>query len=542
MRLHQFRMSTGRTRAGRRLVHCRVTRHSCVKSDGEATNARFELMGHLFVAQGDLTKLACDAVLVPCDADMNVNDVWSPILAEDLQQGARSNWLRLPGHPNSAGVVPLPDHDQRRIHAFVTVDDDRLTTPEDVVLRLWKAVEKVSSGLTAKDGRERPLIGVPLPGVGEGGLGGHRGKVIDHLLREHRNADIFPDVALILTSRRNLAAAQVRRTDADWPDLDPELRAEADRLGELARRNELSLFLGAGVSLPAGLPSWDKLLRDLAIAGGQPEPSIGSKAEDAATVLRDALGDRYHELLTGMLDAPRHAVGHALLANLRVPQMVTTNFDPCFELALEAVWGLEFRVLARELAGGSLPWLLKLNGDVKKPETIVLTREEFDRHKEEAQPLRAVVQSLMLTSHLLFVGYSMREESFLELAAAVNRIRDQAQCLDRRPVGTAIAITRRDSDDRDQDIQYLAMNTTSPKEGARQLEIFLDRVCWKAASSDERAAQYLLDADYESGLTRDEQALRKSLVEFMNGVGEDGKRSAGWPVVQRMLRALGADT
>ena len=498
-------------------------------------------MGHLFVAQGDLTKLACDAVLVPCDAGMNVNDVWSPILPVGLQQGDRSNWLRLPGHPNDAGVVPLADHDRRRVCAFVTVDDDRLTTPEDVVLRLWEAVEEVSRGLTAKDGRERPLIGVPLPGVGEGGLGGHRGKVIDHLLREHRNADIFPDVALILTSRRNLAAAQVRRTDVDWPGLDSELRAEADRLGELARRNELSLFLGAGVSLPAGLPSWDKLLQHLATAAGQPDPPSGSKAEDAATVLRDALGVHYHEVLAGILDAPRHAVGHALLANLRVPQMVTTNFDPCLELALEAILGQEFRVLARELAGGGLPWLLKLNGDVKKPETIVLTRAEFDRHKEEAQPLRGVVQSLMLTSHLLFVGYSMQEESFLELAAAVNRIRDQAQSPDRRPVGTAIAITQRDSEERHQDIQYLAMNTTSPTEGARQLEIFLDRVCWKAGSSDDWVAQYLLDADYESGLTRNERALRKSLVAFINDVGDEAKQSAGWPVVQRMLRALGAD-
>lgn len=258
-------------------------------------------------------------------------------------------------------------------------------------------------------------------------------------------------------------------------------------------------------------------------------------------MLRDALGVHYHEVLAGILDAPRHAVGHALLANLRVPQMVTTNFDPCLELALEAILGQEFRVLARELAGGGLPWLLKLNGDVKKPETIVLTRAEFDRHKEEAQPLRGVVQSLMLTSHLLFVGYSMQEESFLELAAAVNRIRDQAQSPDRRPVGTAIAITQRDSEERHQDIQYLAMNTTSPTEGARQLEIFLDRVCWKAGSSDDWVAQYLLDADYESGLTRNERALRKSLVAFINDVGDEAKQSAGWPVVQRMLRALGAD-
>jgi hypothetical protein len=39
----------------------------------------------------------------------------------------------------------------------------------------------------------------------------------------------------------------------------------------------------------------------------------------------------------------RHAVGNAPLAGLRVKQMVTTNFDPCLELALETVLKGEFR-------------------------------------------------------------------------------------------------------------------------------------------------------------------------------------------------------
>ncbi|MGE2736086.1 SIR2 family protein [Mycolicibacterium vaccae] len=498
-------------------------------------------MGHLFVAQGDLTKLACDAVLVPCDSDMDINSVWSPILPAGLARGDHSRWLRLPGRPNAAGVVDLDDHDGRRVRAFVAVDDDELPTADDVVQRLWNAVSGVSEGLSPRDERARALIGIPLPGVGDGGLSGHRGEVIEKLLEKHRSTDIPHDVALILTSRRNLAAAQNRRCDSDWQELDSDLRAEADHLGELARQKQLSLFLGAGVSMPAGLPDWDELLRRMAMEAGLAEPSSESKREDVATSLRDALGDRYHNVLCELLDAPRHAVGHALLANLRVPQMVTTNFDPCLELALHPVVDGQYKVLARELANGDQPWLLKLNGDVKAPKSIVLTRDEFDRHEVESQPLRGVVQALMLTSHLLFVGYSMREESFLELAAAVNRIRDQAQCLDRSPTGTAISITRRDNDKYHPDLRYVSMNTTSLKEGARQLEMFLDRICWKAATGDDWAAQYLLDPDYESGLRENERALRDSLFRFMADVGEDAKTSPGWPLVVETLRALGAD-
>lgn len=497
-------------------------------------------MGHLFVAQGDLSKLACDAILVPCDAEMNVNRAWSTILPVGLERGDHPNWLRIPGDRRKAGIVRLDDHDGRRVCAFVAVDDDDIATPNDVVQRLWDALEEVSDGLTATDGRVRPLIGIPLPGVGDGGLGGHRGKVIETLLRKHRSSSIFHDVALVLTSKRNLAAAQNRRYDTDWPDLDSELLAEADRLGELARRKELSLFLGAGVSVPAGLPSWDQLLRRLASEAGESKPFGAQPPEDVATAIRDALGEQYHATLSKLLDAPKHAVGHALLANLQVPQMVTTNFDPCLELALQPVCEAGFRVLARELARGGRPWLLKLNGDIKAPRSIVLTRDEFERQKIEGQPLRAVVQALMLTSHLLFVGYSMREESFMELAAAVTKIRNQAESPNESHAGTAISITQRNPPEHHADLRHITMKSASSSEGARKLEIFLDRVCWKAASTDDWAAQYLLDPDYESGLTPNERALRNSLMEFINSVSDSAKQSAGWPIVESMLAALGA--
>ena len=40
-------------------------------------------MGHLFVAHGDLTKLACDAVLIPCDAEGWVTPAWRSLLPRD---------------------------------------------------------------------------------------------------------------------------------------------------------------------------------------------------------------------------------------------------------------------------------------------------------------------------------------------------------------------------------------------------------------------------------------------------------------------------
>lgn len=83
------------------------------------------------------------------------------------------------------------------------------------------------------------------------------------------------DVALCTIDRTVFAVMQAERTRWNnlvqglvWNhDLSPTLMAEAKRLSDYALRDELALFLGAGVSIGAGLPSWGELLNRLAKVG-----------------------------------------------------------------------------------------------------------------------------------------------------------------------------------------------------------------------------------------------------------------------------------
>ncbi|TFV61519.1 hypothetical protein E4P42_01075 [Mycobacterium sp. PS03-16] len=498
--------------------------------------------GHLFVAQGDLTRLACDSILIPCDSEGNVNAVWRPLLPPSLRPSRRNpGWLVLDSDLDDAGMAKLPAADGRAVFAFATVDVDRDATPEQVAQRTWAAVGRAATRVEAHGRRVRPLVGLPLPGTGHGGLSSHRGKVIGALLERFRSSPVSADVALVLSDRRDFAAVQERRNDDDWSDLTEDLRGHADRLGGLAARQELALFIGAGVSVPVGLPDWWRLLNALAEEAGLEIPADEKDQYRAAKPIVDKLGARYHEAVRRQLDTDKHAAGHALLANLGVRRMVTTNFDCCMENALARPVG-EFRVLTRRLAIGGAPWLLKINGDIQQPDSIVLTRDQLGKDPEERRALEGVVQSLLLTNHLLFVGFSLTDDNFLALAKAVSKVRQRAQ--DEAPSlpGTALALTA-DGLERAgyKELHMVAMNKTSREDGARTLEIFLDRLVWAAATRSDRASEYLLDDRYASGLSDPDSRLRDLLIGLVKNAGPEVRSSSGWQQVADCLRALGAD-
>jgi hypothetical protein len=185
---------------------------------------------------------------------------------------------------------------------------------------------------------------------------------------------------------------------------------------------------------------------------------------------------------------------------------------------------------------------LKLNGDVQDPATIVLTDSDLKRHPDERRALEGVVQSLLLTSHLFFVGFSLTDNNFLKLASAVSNVRSRARDKVPSQPGTALALTTDECNRaRYKDLHMLSMDEVSPKLGARLLEIFLDRLVWTAATQGNLASEYLLDDRYESGLSECDAALRKLLIKMSAEASEKAGSSSGWKRVAGCLRDLGAD-
>jgi len=65
--------------------------------------------GHLFVVQADLTRLAADAFLVPCDSELHVTGTWRPFVEPGAPWQAKHEWFRPEGVQLEDGVAVLPD-------------------------------------------------------------------------------------------------------------------------------------------------------------------------------------------------------------------------------------------------------------------------------------------------------------------------------------------------------------------------------------------------------------------------------------------------
>ncbi|MCW2635299.1 MAG: uncharacterized protein JWQ99_1666 [Blastococcus sp.] len=514
------------------------------------------MAGHVFVVGADLTRLVCDDVLVPTDRSLRVSPGWCPLLPDDVLADSSDDGACVGlSWSGDERVLEVPGDDSRRVWLVDTVDDRRVGDDGGLPWLLDGAREALAAVarrtvVEPVHGRARRLVGLPALGTGWGGAAGRRGALLQQLLpvlREAAEAHGF-DVALVLRSPSDLAAAQrVRRgEDGGW-DLPDHLRQLARQLGEKARRGQLAVFIGAGVSAAAGLPTWEQLLDELAARSGLDDDlreGLGRlPPQDSAALLARELGREQVEAFVQERFGPgSYALAHALVADLPVQEFVTTNYDPLVELAATDM-GRRLQVLPFDEAQPGAPWLLKLHGDAAHPESVVLTREEYLQFGDTRAALAGVLHSLLLTRHVLFVGTSMLDDDLIRIAHQVRSALQVQGSEPGRRTGTVLAL--RDDAARarlwERDVETVAMAPAGspPAEAARRLEVLLDLIgCLSTPPTG-----YLLDRAYRGLLDEEERRLSDALTVMAEALPERAlSEEAGSTAVQEvvaLLRRLG---
>jgi hypothetical protein len=226
-----------------------------------------------------------------------------------------------------------------------------------------------------------------------------------------------------------------------------------------------------------------------------------------------------------------YSLAHAFLAALPVGEVVTTNYDRLFEMASEAV-GRPVNVLPYQAAGEGRRWLLKLHGCVTRPDDIVLTREDYLRYEAGRAALAGIVQAMLITRHMLFVGFSLNDDNFHRIADTVRR------AVQREPFGTSLAVAANKLLPQlwAGDLDWVELGDLP--HSARTLEIFLDRLAAKAVVT----ADHFFEPRYEATLGKGELRLRDELTklgQFVASVPAKDRQGAVWAEVERLLARLG---
>ncbi|MEX0427773.1 SIR2 family protein [Nocardioides sp. DS6] len=479
--------------------------------------------GHVFVVHGRLESLVHDAAVVPTDDGFGLEPTWGPLLDE-----ASPDALRPPGWPGP-GYGRAAD---RRPVWFVSVAEGLPT--EELLARAVAAVrEAACAGLSAPTGHAVRLVALPVLGIEGGGHEHDRGEVVRRLLTAMSEVvrELGVDVAVVAPEASVYGAAQhVRRT---LPAADSPHATEAERLGDLARRGELALFFGAGVGVSAGLPGWREMLRLLAERAGDAPPGLDRLTPlDQAQLLQRRVPDLGHHVAELIGARVRPSLAHALLAGLDCREAITTNYDRLYETAVAARGNGAPRLLPWEPATGGQPWILKLHGDVERPESIVLTRRDFVRFDAETGPAGALLQSLLLTRHLLVAGASLNDDNVVRLVREAEAYREDHGIPG--PMGTVLDVggdPARGELWRDQFV-WLTLPGDDHDSRTRALEILLDEIGSYAAD----ASSWLLDPRFDGLLDDDAAEVAREARELAVRVAGLGPE---WGPLRAALKAAG---
>jgi hypothetical protein len=201
----------------------------------------------------------------------------------------------------------------------------------------------------------------------------------------------------------------------------PDPTAEIDQLARAIRERRAILFVGAGVSMSVGLPSWDRLIAQMK-EQLKLDPDELANWQGSYQTLAE-----YYQLKMGSLgplrswmdrnwivsrDKVKQSKLHRLIVELDFPIIYTTNYDRNLEVAYE-IHGKPYAKIAnaRDVAQApaDVTQILKFHGDFDDDASLVLAETHYFDRLSFDSPLDVKFRADALGRTVLFIGYSLSD-------------------------------------------------------------------------------------------------------------------------------------
>jgi hypothetical protein len=389
------------------------------------------LRGHIYVVHGDITKCVADAIAYSTSTRaQGEGKLYSSFRALEGFDDAYAALRGQPWRPGDCVALSAAPTRPAIIVTFAAGQGEGLTGDQiDARARalVTNAITCAVAHLRATSPTKRLTILLPGFLIGAGGARGRRQQMAraqiaaaDETIGLHPNVD----VAFVLFQPadhdvfRDARRAVVPHAFADVDPVPPALvRAVRDR--------ECVVFVGAGMSTGAGMPTWRALVEQLrlddadaadflAIAQAYRERHAAHGRPPLRELVAALFGDRPGRVPT---------LAHYLVASLEASNVITTNYDHLIEDALAAQRIEYHRVVetAHVPATGTRAHVnvVKLHGDAERGDDIVLSTADYDRFFEKRPAFALLLSGLLLNQTFLFLGYSLTDPNFRQIYESI---------------------------------------------------------------------------------------------------------------------------